>query len=131
MIVERQLLPGNETPEFTNPLDAIKYLVETIHSLSQEVSDIHTEMAFRKYTVTDLARMLECSAGTLRNNPWKLPLYGNPEIGTHPGGWLHGTCIAWYKIPEATRKDRWERMSSIERRTVQGSILEELQRKVS
>jgi len=119
---------NQQAPEFVNPLDAIKFIVEELSLVSKEISRIRNELTFKTYTVMDLARMLECSEGTLRNNPWKLPLYGNPEIGTKPGAWFHDTCSKWYHIPEATRKAYWESLGSEARREAQGSVFEELKK---
>jgi hypothetical protein len=97
-------------------IDTLKYLIETVESIKKEVVDLKTMAGLRAYTLKEIAAGLGYSINTVRTKPWKMPNYGRPDEGMHPGKWFYNTIVNWYAIPEEERRSKWEAMSSLERR---------------
>jgi hypothetical protein len=109
-------------PEYNGIENALRYLLSEVYELRRELAETRQAVSLRTYTTPELARLLGVSAHGLSRAPWKLPNYGKPDIGERPGKWLHTTVTMWYAVPEAERRDKWERMSSAERRRTLGRI---------
>lgn len=67
------------------------------------------------FKVSDLARKLGCSSGTLYTKPWMLPYYGRRTL---PSGWTVEECRRWYAVPLPERKEEWDRLPQDERREI-------------
>jgi hypothetical protein len=102
--------------------DSLAYLVDAVKEIKDDLIDLKTRADLRTYTLKEIAAGFEYSVQTLRNYPWKIPNYGNPDEGVNPGRWFYDTIRNWYAIPENERRLRWESMSSRERREATGRI---------
>jgi len=101
--------------------NSLKYLVETMSKIEKELADIKSKVELRTYTLKEIAASLGySSAQSLRNKPWKMPNYGKPDEGQHPGRWFYSTIVNWYAIPEDERRFNWESMTSKERLKAMG-----------
>ena len=97
-------------------IDPLKYLIEMVEGIKKDLVDLKTKADLRSYTLREIASGLGYSVYTLRSKPWKMPHYGRPDEGIHPGKWFYNTIVNWYAIPEEERRGKWESMSSLERR---------------
>lgn len=111
---------GQEPPHYTGIENALKYLVEKVSTIETELADIKTKLDLKAYTLKEIAQGLGYSPQYLRHRPWKIPNFGKPDEGSHPGKWFYNTIAAWYAIPEDERRFKWESMSSKERRQAMG-----------
>ena len=101
--------------------DSLKYLVETVSEIKKELADVKSKVELRTYTLKEIAKGLGYStAQSLRNKPWKMPNFGKPDEGSHPGRWLYKTIVEWYAVPEDERRMKWESMTPRERRQAIG-----------
>ena len=106
--------------EYSGIEDALKYLMKEVGSLKKEFGDMRTRLDLKAYSLKELAQGLGYSVQTLYNHPWKIPNYGKPDEGAHPGKWFYHTIMNWYAIPEDERRYNWESMSSKDRRSAMG-----------
>jgi len=99
-----------------NEINLFNYLVNMLEDMKKDIADLKTRMELHAYTLKELATGLGYSVQTMRNNPWRMPNYGKPDVGAHPGKWFYNTIVEWYAVPEDERRFKWESMSSLERR---------------
>jgi hypothetical protein len=115
------LYPDQEPPEYQGIEAALKVLLRDNWETKQEVASLKTALTLQTYTVSDLARLLQLSESKIRSQPWNQPNYGKADIGLSSRRWFHDTVTAWYHIPEADRKAKWESMNSADRRKAMGA----------
>jgi hypothetical protein len=115
------LYPVQEPPEYPGIEGALKMLLRDSWETKREVESLKAALTFQTYTIGDLARKLNISESKIRNEPWNVPNYGKADVGISCRRWFHDTVTAWYHIPEADRKAKWESMKSADRRKAMGA----------
>jgi hypothetical protein len=109
--------------EYKGIEESLKYLVEAISELREDIIDIKSELQLKTYSLKDIAVLLGYKSDqSLLNHPWKMPNFGRPDVGHHPRRWFYSTIIKWYAVPEDERRFRWESMTGRERRETLGII---------
>ena len=101
-------------------IDTLGYLIEMVEGIKKDIVELTARIDLKTYTLKEIAVSQGCSVSTLRNKPWKMPNYGRPDIGQHPGRWLYTTITNWYSVPEDERQFKWESMTSKERQRALG-----------
>ena len=97
-------------------LEPVKYIIEMMEGMKKEILDIRARIELQTYTIKDIAKLLGCSVSNVRNNPWKLPNFGKPDVGKHPCRWFYDTIRNWYTVSEDEHRLQWESMSALEKR---------------
>jgi hypothetical protein len=115
------LYPPREPPEYPGIEEALKTILRDTWEMKREVESLKTALTLQTYTVGDLVRLLKISESKIRSQPWNQPNYGKADIGISSRRWFHDTVTAWYHIPEADRKAKWESMNSTDRRKAMGA----------
>jgi hypothetical protein len=95
--------------------ESLNYIVTTVEDIKKEIIDIRTRSELQTFTLKDIAEKFGYKIQTFRNQPWKMPNYGRPDVDLHPARWYYNTIQNWYAIPEDDRRLRWESMTSSER----------------
>lgn len=112
----------------SSPESAMVYLVEEISTLREETAVLRQENKKildrlgpeEPWTMIDCAEYQGCSPSSLYRCPWKVPGYGKADFGEGVKRWKPETARAFYSIPEAERKETWDRMSAEEKRECLG-----------
>jgi hypothetical protein len=100
--------------------ESLNFLVKAVTEIRAEILDLKVKSELKAYTLSEIAVGLGYKVQTMRNHPWKIPCYGKPDEGKAPGRWFYKTIRDWYDIPEDERRQKWESMSSVERREKMG-----------
>jgi hypothetical protein len=111
----------SESIKYTGIEDTLKFLMEEVKAMRQEVIDIKTKTDLKAYSLKEIAQGLGYSPQYLRHRPWKIPNFGKPDEGSNPGKWFYNTIVNWYAIPENDRRSQWESMSSRDRLELLGN----------
>jgi hypothetical protein len=103
-------------------IDTLGYLIEMVEGIKKDIVELTSRIDLKTYTLKEIAVSQGCSVSNLRNKPWKMPNYGRPDVGQHPGRWFYLTIMNWYSAPEDERRFKWESMTSRERQKALGII---------